>query len=170
MSKFLFPIVLLFFICYIIWKVFSVYNENKKLNISFNHLIEKNKTRSDTFSSTKEIGDLKLDYINELFKFQGQIQLFEFNELLNFDILLNNNPINLTQEKIKSDFDMTNFLIDSDKITTLDLIFYVSGLNKGRYSYQFLYEPLTSESKEYNELISKLNRTVLELHQIIEEN
>ena len=76
MPKIIFPLVLTFFVLYIIWKIYSVYNENKKLNISFQALKEKNKSRATIFSPTKEIGDLKVDSINQLFKFQGQIQLF----------------------------------------------------------------------------------------------
>lgn len=144
MSKFIFPLVLTFFVLYIVWKIYSVYNENKKLNISFNALKEKNKARLNIFSPTKEIGDLKLDSVNKLFKFQGQIQLFEFSELLSFELILNNKKVELSLKDINNDFDFTYFLIDIKEINSLDLIFYTSGLNEGRYSFQFIYEPLNS--------------------------
>lgn len=167
MPKIIFPLVLTFFVLYIIWKIYSVYNENKKLNISFQALKEKNKSRATIFSPTKEIGDLKVDSINQLFKFQGQIQLFEFSELLSFQLILNNKKIELPLEDIKNDFNINHFLIDIKEINSLDLIFYTSGLNEGRYSFQFIYEPLNSESYDYNKLLQKVNKTVLELSIII---
>ena len=167
MPKIIFPLVLTFFVLYIIWKVYSVYNENKKLNISFQALKEKNKSRETIFSPTKEIGDLKVDSINQLFKFQGQIQLFEFSELLSFELILNNKKIEISLENVKEDFNINHFLIDIKEINSLDLIFYTSGLNKGRYSYQFIYEPLNSESYDYNQLLQKVNKTILELSNLI---
>ncbi|MFZ6624179.1 hypothetical protein ACOXU5_00650 [Vagococcus fluvialis] len=167
MPKIIFPLVLTFFVLYIIWKVYSVYNENKKLNISFQALKEKNKLRATIFSPTKEIGDFKIDLVNNLFKFQGQIQLFEFSELLSFQLILNNKKIELPLEDIKNDFNINHFLIDINEINSLDLLFYTSGLNEGRYSYQFIYEPLNSESYDYNQLLQKVNKTILELSNII---
>jgi hypothetical protein len=73
-------------------------------------------------------------------------------------------------EDIKEDFNFNHFLIDINEINSLDLIFYTSGLNEGRYSYQFIYEPLNSESYDYNQLLQKVNKTILELSNLIKNH
>lgn len=73
----------------------------------------------------------------------------------------------LSLENMTDNFDLTSFLNDIQEINRLDLIFYTDGLNEGRYSYQFIYEPLNSKSYDYNQLIQKVNKTVLELSNLV---
>lgn len=166
MSKFVFPVVMVFFVIYISWKIYSVYNENKKLKISFDTLKNKNKARSDIFSLTEEIGDLQLDSDNKLFKFKGQIQFFKFDELVNFYLSLNEKIINIPPSE-NIDLNLLDSLTDVDEIKNLDIIFYTKGLNEGQYSYQFIYEPLYPYSDEYTNLLENVNKTISFFYQLL---
>ena len=170
MSNTLFIAVLSIFILYIIFKILSVYQENKKLNLSLNALKDKNSERAKTFSVTKEIGDLMIDATNHLFKFKGQIQLFSYSELLNFDIRLDNKLLGSAEDSNQLFTILVDSLNDLKEIQRLDLVFYVDGLNEGRYTHQFLYHPIKIESDDYENFIHQVNQTIFQFYLIKSES
>lgn len=166
MSKNIFIPTMLLFIAYILWKVASVYIENKKLTNSLNALKEKNKQRAEDFKLSNQIGDFMIDFDNHLFKFKGLIQLFHFTELNHFELVVNNKKIDSFTNHADPSKLLMNYLVDLKEVNNIDLVFYVSGLNEGRYTHQFLYKPIRTKSDDYQPLISLVNQTLITFQQI----
>ncbi|MGY3765256.1 Vpu [Vagococcus vulneris] len=159
--------VVLLIIIYIIWKIYTIFTENKKINDNINQLKQRNKERRELFSPINEVDGLELDTINQLFHFKGQFELFEFNELLNFDVQLNNKPINLNNYQSQQTEILFDALDSVKQADHLDLVFYTSGINEGKYSHQLLYQPLTQNSEERVDIINKLDKLITIFYQIL---
>lgn len=160
-------IVISVIVLFIIWKFYTIIHENKKITLNVQAIETRNHTRKELFSPTQTVTQLKLDDRHQLFKFDGQLEIFAYDELIRFQVNVNNKPLDLSScESISGQLILDEF-DHVQKIEHLDLVFYTIGLNEGKYNHQMLYHPLLTSSEDYITAVYELDKLIMALYQIL---
>lgn len=136
----------------------------------------KNNAKYNDFKISRTVGYLDIDDTNKLFKVRNRPEIIRFDELKSFkvyqdDALVTNG---VSGAALNVGFGLTvggtSKTTSKTNVEKIDLVYYLTGFNEGRYTYHFLQKPVEQGSEAYRITIEAVEDTLVGLNEILQKS